>query len=293
MNRLVLTDSGFIIGRTVQGKLEKSAKFTEKPDFYEGVLNMGEFAHSYDLRCYYPSPDMAEFVEHYFISRRRLDFDPDYAGEDILSQPVATLFFTPLGAFIQGPTTRTRRLIAKITPIYAGAQFRPGGFQPFLGQEMRTLAEKTLPATEVFTNVDDIFNRKVLALSNQPLLETMERLLRKQNPQPHPHLQIVEKIILYIEANAIGATVASVAKHFGMSERSLQHLFQVYVGVGTKWTIMRARFLEVIKFARAQDKLDWTQVANKFGYSDQAHFNNDFKKLVGVTPRQYEKSLYN
>lgn len=254
---------------------------------------MEEFARSYDLRCYQPSPDMAEFVEHYFISRRRTDYDPHYTGEDILSQPVATLFFTPLGAFAQGPTTRTRRLIAKTTPMYAGAQFRPGGFQPFFGREMRILAEQTLPAAEVFANVDDIFNRKVLTLSNQPLLETIERLLRKQNPQPHPHLQIVEKIVLYIEEHAINATVVSVAKHFGMSERSLQHLFQVYIGVGAKWTIMRARFLEVIKFARAQEKLDWTEVAYNFGYSDQAHFNHDFKKLIGVTPGQYEKSLHN
>ncbi len=275
----------------MQGKLEKSAKFKEKPDFYEGVLNMDEFVRSYDLHCYYPSSDMAPFVEHYFISRRRLDYDPNYTGEDILSQPVATLFFTPLGAFAQGPTTRTRRLVAKVTPMYAGAQFRPGGFQPFLGLEMRTLAEQTLPAVEIFTNADDIFNKKILALSNQPLLETIERLLRKQNPQPHPHLQLVEKIILYIEASATNATVASVSKHFGMSERSLQHLFQIYVGVGAKWTIMRARFLEVIRFARAQEKLDWTEVANRFGYSDQAHFNHDFKKLIGMTPGQYEKSL--
>ena len=72
-----------------------------------------------------------------------------------------------------------------------------------------------------------------------------------------------------------------------MSERSLQQLFQIYVGVGIKWVVMRARFLEVTKYARAQAKPDWATIALDFGYSDQPHFIKDFKKIVGFSPQQY------
>lgn len=276
-------------------ELEKSAKFMtdfiEKSDFYEGVLDYEEFSRSYDLRCYRPSADLAPFVEHYFISRRRQSFDLDYVGEDILSQPVATLFFTPLGSFVQGPTTRTRRLIAKTTPLYAGAQFKPGGFYSFLRKEMSGLAEKTIPAEEFFPKTTQELNQRILSLDDQSLLESIEQTLREGHPKPYPHLHMAKEIILYIEKNCITTTVADTAKHFAMSERSLQYIFRVYVGIGVKWAIMRARFLEIIKFARQQEELNWTAVANEFGYSDQAHFNHDFKKLIGITPRQYERSL--
>jgi AraC-like DNA-binding protein len=50
---------------------------------------------------------------------------------------------------------------------------------------------------------------------------------------------------------------------------------------------MRTRFLEVIKYAREHEKPDWLHIAAEYGYSDQSHFINDFKKLTGESPSQY------
>jgi len=272
--------------------LEKSASvvFREKIEFHEGILNPSEFARNYDLRCYEPSEDMAPFVEHYFLSRRRPAYDADYVGNDVLSQPVVSLFFWPGpgGAFFQGPITGKRVLIAKNTPVYAGVQFKPGGFHPFWRRKISELAEKTIPAGSVLPTVTDDYNEKLLAQEDdQQLLLTIETVLRSKQPQPDRNIALVQQITDYIEGNNGVVTVAAVADHFAVSERSLQHLFQTYVGVGVKWAIMRARFLEVTKYARAQEKPDWVAIAAEFGYSDQPHFVNDFKRLVGQSPAQY------
>lgn len=273
--------------------LQKSAKptFAEKQRFREGILNPAEFARNYELQCYEPSAEMTPFVEHYFISRRRPDFDPGYEGYDVLSQPAATLFVQPSGAFFQGPTTSKRTLRAKDTPVYVGAQFKPGGFYPFWRSKVSYLTEQTIPASEIIPEAGRYFTHDLLSADNETILHTIDTALRTKQPKHDANIELVNRIVDYVQEQSRTATVTSVARHFAMSERSLQHLFQTYVGVGVKWAIMRARFLEVAKYARAQAKPDWLEVAMEFGYSDQSHFINDFKKIVGMSPRQYIEAI--
>lgn len=273
--------------------LQKSAKptFDEKQRFREGILNPAEFTRNYELHCYEPSNEMAPFVEHYFISRRRPQFDPSYIGHDVLSQPVASLFVQPGGSFFQGPTTGKRTLRSKDSPIYVGAQFKPGGFYPFWRSKVSYLTEQAVPASEIIPEATDYFTDDFLSSSDEAILQTIDTVLQLKQPEHDTNINLINTIIAYVEKHSQTTDVSSVARQFAMSERSLQHLFQTYVGVGVKWAIMRARFLEVTKYVRTQSKPDWLAVAVEFGYADQSHFINDFKKIVGVSPQQYIKLL--
>ena len=79
---------------------------------------------------------------------------------------------------------------------------------------------------------------------------------------------------------------------FAMSERSLQHVFQTYAGVGVKWIITRRRLLEAIDRVRSQPHLTWAEVAAELGYSSQSHFSRDFKDVTGASPSVYLKRLH-
>jgi AraC-like DNA-binding protein len=274
--------------------LEKSAKMTpyvEKALFREGILKPGSFSYNYDLRCFEPHDDLKPFVEHYFISRRRSTYDPDYVGSDILSQPVVSLFIKPERAYFEGPTTGRRTLAAKDSPIYVGAQFKPGGFYSFWKNPISELVEKQIDASLVLPGVTEKFAHDMLSYENQQIVFSIETQLRTKNPQPDPRLELINRIIIAIEQDDTMKTVAKVAERFGKSERSIQYLFQTYIGVGAKWAIMRTRFLEVIKYAREQEKPDWIQIAAEYDYSDQSHFINDFKKMTGESPSRYMSSL--
>jgi AraC-like DNA-binding protein len=263
--------------------------YVQKELFREGILKPGPFVENYDLKCFNPSGELRPFVEHYFISRRRPAYDQDYVGNDVLSQPVASFFINPEGAYFEGPTTQKRTLIAKDSPIYVGAQFRPGGFYPLWKQSLSTLAEKRIDAAEVLGRPLD--QAALLDKPDQEILAVIEQALWSLAPTADPMVVLVNEVIAYIEKSHGDTTVAQVAGHFGVSERTLQHLFRTYVGVGVKWAIMRSRFLEVIKRAREQEVTDWTQIAVDFGYTDQSHFINDFKRLVGQAPAQYMRAL--
>lgn len=263
--------------------------FIEKQLFREGILKPGPFTDSYDLRCYEPTDSLRPFVEHYFISRRRPQYDVAYIGNDVLSQPVVTLFIKPNEAYFEGPTTKTRTLIAKDSPIYMGVQFRPGGFYPFWKRPLRNLTEKRIPATDILPTHSTNFANDLLTQNNQDALTLIDTLLMSKCPPNDPTIEFINQVVTEIEAQKGMITVTDLAETFHTSERTLQHLFQTYVGVGVKWTIMRTRFLEAIKFIRIQDQPDWTVIAAEYGYSDQSHFINDFKKLVGQSPTHYMK----
>jgi AraC-like DNA-binding protein len=263
-------------------------RFQEKKRFYEGILDPETFAKNYTLRCYEPSDAMTPFVEHYFISRRQPQFDPEYIGYDVLSQPVVSLFIQPSGAFLQGPSVHKRSLRSQDSSIYVGAQFKPGGFHPFWQQNMSSLSEKVIPATAIIPELQGLPNARLTELDDTTILNVIDRALRAVRPRNEPRIGFVNEVVRFIEHDHI-TSVTAVSDAFAMSERTLQQLFHNYVGVGIKWVIMRARFLEVTKFARTQDKPDWTAIATDFGYSDQPHFIRDFKKIVGLSPRQYLK----
>ena len=265
--------------------------FVEKTLFREAILKPGSFQYNYDLKCYEPHDDLKPFVEHYFISRRRAQYDPLYVGSDVLSQPVVSLFFKPEGAHFEGPTMGKRTLAAKDSPLYVGAQFKPGGFYPFWKQPLNSLAEKRIPASSVIPAVTKKFVHEFLEEDDHTMLSSIESLLRSKDPQPDPNLELLDNIIRTIEESNSIVTVAKVAAQFNKSERTVQHLFQTYVGVGAKWTIMRTRFLEVIKHAREQEKPDWLWLASEYGYSDQSHFINDFKRLTGESPSQFVHNM--
>lgn len=265
-------------------------RFAEKQEFFEGILDPQTFAHNYSLRCYEPSEEMAPFIEHYFISRRRSDFDPEYIGYDVLSQPVFSLFIQPNVAFFQGPSIHRRTLRAKDSPIYTGAQFKPGGFYPFWQQRASDLTEKTVPAASIIPEIQDNFGTTFQQQDEAYILTAIDRVLCSAHPIYEPTIGLVNEIVACIE-NDHATSVPVLAKAFSMSERTLQQLFQIYVGVGIKWVIMRARFLEATKYIRAQATPDLTSIAAEFGYSDQSHFIKDFKKIVGLSPRQYRSLI--
>ncbi|HJU40524.1 MAG TPA: helix-turn-helix domain-containing protein, partial [Tahibacter sp.] len=70
----------------------------------------------------------------------------------------------------------------------------------------------------------------------------------------------------------------------------LQRLFGDYVGASPKWVINRYRLHEAVERLAAGDAVDWADLALELGYFDQAHFNRDFKRLVGRAPGAFARA---
>jgi AraC-like DNA-binding protein len=80
--------------------------------------------------------------------------------------------------------------------------------------------------------------------------------------------------------------VDDLAAATGRSPRALQRLFREYVGVTPKWVLRRLRLQEAAE-RMAGGAGDWAALAVDLGYFDQAHFINDFRRVVGRSPAEY------
>jgi AraC-like DNA-binding protein len=84
--------------------------------------------------------------------------------------------------------------------------------------------------------------------------------------------------------------VDHVGERFGLSLRSLQRLFQTYVGVSPKWVLRRYRLHEAAARIAERPDATWTEVGVELGYFDQSHFIRDFTRAVGMTPVAYAEA---
>lgn len=88
-------------------------------------------------------------------------------------------------------------------------------------------------------------------------------------------------------------SVSELCTETNLSQRQLQRLFLEFVGAPPKKIIDLVRFQNVWQDMYYSRKRDWSDIVYHYGYNDQPHFNNDFKKYSGRTPRDaltYSKS---
>jgi len=181
-----------------------------------------------------------------------------------------------------------------------GVKFRAGGFRPFLGSSVGALANRMVPIEQVFAATAQQWERTMLSLldddaPDDALIAVASEFLRARLPAPDANValttRLVEQILKAGEDESEIHSVQELAHRSGMSQRSLQRLFQEYVGASPKWVIRRYRLHELVERMKAGDLVDGAQAALDLGYFDQAHLINDFRSIVGYTPTRYGKLL--
>ena len=83
----------------------------------------------------------------------------------------------------------------------------------------------------------------------------------------------------------------ALANETNLSTRQLERVFREHVGLSPKTYSRLVRFDRAARGIDARGTSPWTHFALTHGYSDQAHFINDFKEFAGVTPAQFESEL--
>lgn len=256
-----------------------------------GVLKVsepprGQFQHS---RLAAPAT-IAPLVQHIWIVRWHLEAGASHVAET-LPHPNVHLILENGHAQVSG--IHRGRFTRELTGVGGaiGIKFRPGGFYPFLKKSVSSLRNRTVPiesivgapASELQLISGELDEAKILAL--------IESFLLQHWPLPDPNVERIAALVAEIENDRSVLRVEDLVVRHGLTKRSLQRLFEQYVGIGPKWVINRFRMHEAMAQLHRGEPLDWAQFALELGYFDQAHFNRDFKSLVGCTPKRYAANL--
>lgn len=253
-----------------------------------GILDPQSFDKYCKLTAYKPTDSLRPFVSHYWIIRWDVPDGQLYRPVEVLSQPVVNLFFTANEAFVYGLINTTFEYEAYGKGTMAGVTFTPGGFYPYWGKSMASLPKGRIAAADFLPVANAVYSASLVAQDDEGIVEQLDALLLTIHPQPSANLELIGAIVRSVTNNAEAVNVAAIAKQFQMRERTLQHLFQTEVGVTLQWLILRTRLLAAAAEAQKTARPNWAQLAADLGYSSQAHFSADFRRVVGYTPAKFK-----
>jgi AraC-like DNA-binding protein len=146
---------------------------------------------------------------------------------------------------------------------------------------------------------DDILGSEAAALcdrlSGQPdwerrfdIVEAFlaDRLL-KLGQQPSSTDRAFERLVRTGGVERIG----TVAARLGWSRKHLAAKFHDEIGLTPKMVARMARFNLALLRARHRGGGRWAELADEYGYADQAHLVRDFKAFAGASPTSWQARL--
>jgi AraC-like DNA-binding protein len=89
-----------------------------------------------------------------------------------------------------------------------------------------------------------------------------------------------------IERQVQALSIRTVADQLGVRERTLRDVFAVQVGMSPKTLHQVRRLQKALALAAGDSALGLATLADRAGYSDQAHLTRQCRVLTGLTPRQ-------
>jgi AraC-like DNA-binding protein len=174
-----------------------------------------------------------------------------------------------------------------------GIKFSAGAFRPFLSGPASALADRTVAVNRVFG--DEVNALEAILVSPDTTEDEMIAaadafFLPRLLAPPDEAIVLAGQLVRQILEDRAIKTVDDLVSKAGIGKRTLQRIFNEYVGANPKWVIRRYRLHELIERVHdSQKPVDWAQLALELGYFDQAHLINDFRSIVGYSPVQYQR----
>ncbi len=261
-------------------------KVCNKP--IRGVLHPTISEQHYQLARAYPCLELSEIIEQYWLVTWDLQQQEPHLQTN-LPDPCVNLFFDKSGAKLLGPITKSYTYEMRGKGQVFGVKFKPAGLSSYSSQPLSHFAENYAKPETVFSkwNQQDMDSlSSTLSLSDS--INLIEPYLLAIHHSINKRQQLANAIVDFIKHATQVNRVQHIAKHFSISVRSLQRLFDRHVGLSPKWVIRKYRLHDILNNAEHK-KTDWQAISLMLGYTDQPHFIKDFKDMVGMTPQAYAK----
>lgn len=173
-----------------------------------------------------------------------------------------------------------------------GIRFHPTGASPFINVEMSAITNRIEPLDAIWGNrVTELEDKLFSAATFEEQIAVAETALIERFDERVVIDKTLAKAIEAISTTNGAAKVHHIAKNAGISERGLERRFARYIGLSPKSFSRIVRFQRVLQSIESSPRADILDTAYRFGYYDQSHLINDFKRYTGMSPSLFaEKS---
>ena len=261
-----------------------------------GVLRPDQFVQHAQLERHEVAADLAPWVENHWSLRWELPPSTTYVSST-LPHPACHLSVEPGHpreglpddpVVVTGVPTHRFDVVVRDSGWVQSVKFRPGGLTSLTGHSARGLRDVTVPATTVFPAATTEALRALgPEVASEDCRQVFEDALRALRADPEPdYLTVLDVVAAMLEDRTL-VRVAEVEERCGIGTRTLQRLFERYVGVSPKWVLSRYRMHDVVTALDEGYDGSLADLAAEYGWFDQAHFTREFTDLIGVPPTGY------
>lgn len=164
----------------------------------------------------------------------------------------------------------------------AGIRFHPAIGYGVLGQhyDKPTLL---LPEQDQLYNLYQIYSELRELKSNEKQIETLYRWTENNLDFTHVIPDSLETALDSIEKDKAPGKISEDVK---LSQRQIERLFKLWLGMTPKYYQRILRIKKTICFLRLHKNVKLADVAQQFGFSDQAHMTREFQTIACITPRK-------
>ncbi len=249
------------------------------------------------LKEYKPDSKLCKYLDSFWFFRNdtgsEINFPvvPDGCSDLIIYLNNGKKLYGINNTFVSGVMENAELVPIPINMELLGIRFKPGVLSYILNTDMSNLTNKMTDLSEINNrslkhfkidvNNDD---RLIISLIESRLKEIISEDIITDN-----FLETIEKIY---DDPAISINELSVFSN--LSIKQLERVFKFRIGLTPK------KFARISRFHKAHMQIskkgleDLISIALSSGYFDQAHFNREYKKLVGCNPSNNTMSiLYN
>lgn len=253
-----------------------------------GILHLPNVENIPWLERFEPCDELGLLVEHYWAVTWN-DMPPTV--RETIPHPAIHLVVELGGSKVHGVFRERFARTIEGTGRVLGVRFLPGGFRPFLGRPVSTITGEQVAPSDIWGEVfSEVESQSLERESAEDAFQVIDRFLAERvTNELSDRVVEVTRLVHQIRDDRRIKRVAELKASIGL--RQLQRRFLEFVGISPKETIQRYRLIEAAESIREQQQIDFSSLSLDLGYSDQAHFIRDFKRMVGLTPRAYAEKM--
>ena len=215
-----------------------------------------------------------------------LYFNLGSVGRFVTTAECSAAATRPRSAWVVGPHANVVLMAKELARCdVVVVRLRPGLVRRVLGIDASELREEVIDLETFWGSSVRSMLDQLAQVDHDQRLAFAEQLVRQRIvAEAGPNAEIIDRIVALI-ARGDAPDLGAIARTAGISHRRMIALFDAHVGLKPKEFQRVSRFRMML--ADAGPSRRWSDAAYGAGFTDQAHFVNDFRALTGMTPSTY------
>lgn len=193
-------------------------------------------------------------------------------------------------AWLAGPQTRYLTIESQTSHLL-GARLKPGGAAALFSQPVSDFTDRVTPLAEVIglAAVTQLHAELTAATPGPERFAVLDDFLQARLQPKRRGLALALAAVGRMQAAGGNLNLAALSADLNVSHKHLIRQFTALIGLRPKQFARVLRFAALLPALAGDGLPDWAALAQAAGYHDQAHFNREFQRFAGLTPRQYLK----